>query len=312
MVLEHFHTPGSLGNSLSWGDQPIPEPVDEVVDVQAITYDRKIQLIVKRTGKKRRITLDSVVMITMEETLLDAGQSRVSELLGESMAISSATIDREREDEREVDSMREELVHLKHQVEYYQDTTQAVRFMRIEFGEIYTQFKSDREVFMTKIVSYQEETLLGLVAYKEMMRWSEKYHQVLAQIEYIREIQKGRGEEEHGIRMLADESLVRIRIATKYWVQLVIEPQIENAGKMGGVSQELEQHKPENDRPSIPRIWCSWWLRRFAHYSPMVQRARCIIWSEYSGDWMLEKGQVKRLVDRPIGAVWALRQLSLR
>jgi hypothetical protein len=38
-MLEHFHTPGSLGNVLTWGDQPIPEPVDEVVDVQAISYD---------------------------------------------------------------------------------------------------------------------------------------------------------------------------------------------------------------------------------------------------------------------------------
>jgi hypothetical protein len=27
---------------------------------------------------------------------------------------------------------------------------------------------------MTKIVGFQEETLLGLVVYKEMMRWSEK------------------------------------------------------------------------------------------------------------------------------------------
>jgi hypothetical protein len=39
------------------------------------------------------------VLITMEETLLDAKQSKVSELLGEGMEISSATMDREREDE---------------------------------------------------------------------------------------------------------------------------------------------------------------------------------------------------------------------
>jgi hypothetical protein len=90
-------------------------------------------VVVRRTGKKRRITLDNVVMITTEETLLDARQSRVSELLGEGIAISSATIDREKEDEREVESMREELAHLRHQVEYYQDATQAVRFMKIEF-----------------------------------------------------------------------------------------------------------------------------------------------------------------------------------
>jgi hypothetical protein len=36
------------------------------------------------------------------------------------MAISSATINREREDEWEAESMRVELVHLRHQVEYYQ------------------------------------------------------------------------------------------------------------------------------------------------------------------------------------------------
>jgi hypothetical protein len=121
--------------------------------------------------------------------------------------------------------MREESVHLIHQVEYYHETIEAVRFMKIEFEEIYTEFKSDREVFMTRIGSYQEDTLLSLVAYKEMMRWSNKDHQLLAQIEYIKEIQKGQGKEEHGIKMLAYESLVKIRVATKYWVQLVIEPQ---------------------------------------------------------------------------------------
>jgi hypothetical protein len=40
-TLENLHTPGSLGNSLSWGDQPIPESVDEVDDVQTINYDIK-------------------------------------------------------------------------------------------------------------------------------------------------------------------------------------------------------------------------------------------------------------------------------
>jgi hypothetical protein len=65
-VLEQFHTLGSLGNILSWGDQHIPELVDEVVDVHAIAYDRKRQVVVKRNSKKRRLTLDSVVVITIE------------------------------------------------------------------------------------------------------------------------------------------------------------------------------------------------------------------------------------------------------
>jgi len=83
-----------------------------VVDIQAITYDRKIQVVVRRSDKKRRLNLDSVVMITIEETLLDARKSNLNELLGVGMAISSATIDRAREWEAE--SMRVEIFHLIH------------------------------------------------------------------------------------------------------------------------------------------------------------------------------------------------------
>jgi hypothetical protein len=35
------------------------EPVDEVADIQAISYDRKRKSIMKKTTKKRRVTLDS-------------------------------------------------------------------------------------------------------------------------------------------------------------------------------------------------------------------------------------------------------------
>jgi hypothetical protein len=72
-------------------------------------------------------------------------------------------------------------MHLKHKVDYYQDTTQAIRLMRTEF----------REMFMTRTISYQEKTLLGLIVCKEMMIWSKKFYQVLEKVEYIREIKKG-------------------------------------------------------------------------------------------------------------------------
>jgi hypothetical protein len=65
--LEQIYTVGSLGNTLTWGEQQIPEPVDEVVDIQEITYDRKRKSIMKRTTKKRRLTLDSSILITTEE-----------------------------------------------------------------------------------------------------------------------------------------------------------------------------------------------------------------------------------------------------
>jgi hypothetical protein len=39
--LEQIYTIRSLGNILTWGDQQIPEPMDEVINIHAITYDRK-------------------------------------------------------------------------------------------------------------------------------------------------------------------------------------------------------------------------------------------------------------------------------
>jgi hypothetical protein len=72
-----------------------------VFDVKAIIYNRKRQVVVKRTSKKERLTLDSVVVITMKETMLDAKKSKVSELLGARVDIYSVTIDKAREDERE-------------------------------------------------------------------------------------------------------------------------------------------------------------------------------------------------------------------
>jgi hypothetical protein len=40
------------------------------LDIQEIAYDRKRKSIMKRTTKKRRLTLDSSILITMEEKLL--------------------------------------------------------------------------------------------------------------------------------------------------------------------------------------------------------------------------------------------------
>jgi hypothetical protein len=37
--IEHIYTVESLGNTLTWGEKQILEPVDEVTDIQAITYD---------------------------------------------------------------------------------------------------------------------------------------------------------------------------------------------------------------------------------------------------------------------------------
>jgi hypothetical protein len=59
-----------MGNMLAWGDQPILEPLDEVDDIESIAYDRKRQMLVKRTQRKRKLTLDNTMILTSEETLL--------------------------------------------------------------------------------------------------------------------------------------------------------------------------------------------------------------------------------------------------
>jgi hypothetical protein len=93
-VMEHFYTSGSLGNILSWGDQQILEPIDEVFDVQDISYDNKIKAVMKRHVKRRSFTLDSTMFVTTDETLFDTENTKVSELLGVGMSITNATLDR--------------------------------------------------------------------------------------------------------------------------------------------------------------------------------------------------------------------------
>jgi len=69
-IIENFHTPGSMGNILAWDDQPILEPLDDVADIESIAYDRKMHLLVKITQRKMKLTLDSIVIMTSEETCL--------------------------------------------------------------------------------------------------------------------------------------------------------------------------------------------------------------------------------------------------
>jgi hypothetical protein len=44
--LEQIYTIRSLGNMLTWGDQQILEPMDEVADIHVITYEWKRKVIV--------------------------------------------------------------------------------------------------------------------------------------------------------------------------------------------------------------------------------------------------------------------------
>jgi hypothetical protein len=67
--MEHLYMERILGNTLSWGDQPILEPVDEVINIQEISYDGKRKDAMRRTIKKMNLMLDRTLFITIEETL---------------------------------------------------------------------------------------------------------------------------------------------------------------------------------------------------------------------------------------------------
>jgi hypothetical protein len=197
--LEQIYTIGSLGNMLTWGDQQIPEPVDEVVDIHAITYDQKRKSIMQRTTKKRRITLDRSILITTEENMINTEHAKTSELIGAGMEITDATLDREKRDEEELVASLKELEHLRHLEKYYQDTTQAAVFLRSEFQEAYNKFTDERHLFTARIVELQEDTLMALATCKDMERWYEKAHQAMERIDYISVVQQGRDVEEHDI-----------------------------------------------------------------------------------------------------------------
>jgi len=99
-----------------------------------------------------------------------------------------------------------------------------VVLLKSDFQEMYAQFTSERDLFTTHIADFQEDTLMGLETYKYMQRWYEKEHQALELIDYINEVQKGRHTKEHGIRVLMDSNITRIKKGVEHWVSVVQEP----------------------------------------------------------------------------------------
>jgi hypothetical protein len=153
----------------------------------------------RRTTKKRRLMLDSTLLNTIEETCLNTENAKTTKLIRAGMAITDATLDREKRDEKELAASKKELDHLRHLVKYYQDSTQTIVFLRSEFRETYVQFTSERNLFTTCIGNFQEDTLMGLETCKYVQRWYRKSHHALEWIDYISVVQKGQNSEEHVI-----------------------------------------------------------------------------------------------------------------
>jgi hypothetical protein len=210
----------SLGNTLTWEEQQIPELIDEVTNIQSIAYDRKRKSLMKRTTNKRRLRLDNSILITTEDKLLNIEHANTSELIGAGMAITDGTLDRERRYEKEIATALKELENLRHLVKYYRDSTQAIVFLRSEFQYSYAKFMNELHIFTASIADFQEDTLMELATWKDVERWNEKSHQAVERINYISAVQKGRYVEEHGIRVLRDNNIGQIRKVAEYWVKM--------------------------------------------------------------------------------------------
>jgi hypothetical protein len=123
---------------------------------------------VKRTTKKRRLTLDSLILITTKEKLISKEHAKTSDLIGAGMEITDATLDRARKYEEELVVALKELEHLRHLEKYYQDSTQATIFLRSKFQDAYIEFTNECHPFTAGIDDFQEDTLMALVTFKDV------------------------------------------------------------------------------------------------------------------------------------------------
>jgi hypothetical protein len=105
-------------------------------------------------------------------------------------------------------------------VHYYKYTIEVVLILKHDLQEEHKKYRLARDAFLKQIADCQEETLLCCVAYKYMLKWSEKGARVVDQIKYIREIQKVIGGEDNDIKVLTDDNITRMHLVAEYWVCL--------------------------------------------------------------------------------------------
>jgi hypothetical protein len=308
--LEQIYTTDSLGNMLTWGDQQIPEPVDEVADIYAISYDQKRKAIVQRTAKKRKITVDHSILVTTEENLINTADARTSELIGMGRALSDAAQDRARRDERELADTLKELEHLRHLVEYYKGATQTATYLKSEFSGVYNEYKKERNLLTENIIEFQEDTLMALATCKEMERWHERALQAVERLEYIEAVQQGREKEEHGIRLIGKSSLDRIKRSTEYWTKMSRDPHRE-------IQEQYAKCQKHWDK--INKVMKDIKLPEFGTPSEFIDiRDVLKVYAEQDSLWTEEcakvadarPGQVQQFTEHPIRAKTMLQQLN--
>jgi hypothetical protein len=133
--------------------------------------------------------MDSGILCTSEEVILDAKRAWMSELVSTGISISHASLDKAMEEEKELEYARKELASLQHQVQYYQEVRGASNLVK-DLLEEHDKHQQIRDTFLKKVVEFQEETLLLSITHKEVLRWRKKGARDLNKVEFIREIRR--------------------------------------------------------------------------------------------------------------------------
>jgi hypothetical protein len=68
--------------------------MEEVVDLELIAYNKRKYAMMKQTHKIKKANLDTSILCTIEEPMIDTKKTRFNDLLSVGIAISYATMDK--------------------------------------------------------------------------------------------------------------------------------------------------------------------------------------------------------------------------
>jgi hypothetical protein len=171
---------------------------------------------------------------------------------------------------------------------------------------------NERHLFTAVIVDFQEDTLMVLATCNDMERLYEKAHQAIERIDYISVVQKGRDAEEHGIRVLRDNSIDRIRKAIEYWVKMAQKPQQEIQEKWFECEKSWEKINREMKGIDLPKFGS---LEDFVDLHDIVKKHAeqdSTSTTEIAKVASMVPGQVENFMEHLIKARAVLQRLSVK
>lgn len=186
------------------------------MDLEMIDYNRRKQVIVKQSQKRKKIDLDTTILCTIEENMIDTKRARLSGLLSIGLAITYPIMDRARYEVEEIQNQGKQISLLENQVKYYKALHELVTdYVEevLEEDKINTRIKTD---FISKVFNLHELSLQLSILYKENLIWKEHQGKVQDQLNFIKQIQKYKGHEEHKISLLAKTELYELEQYINY------------------------------------------------------------------------------------------------